>query len=285
MRLRYVKVNPSGNTTVFILDPVPEKDYTYLTRLVMEHRHVGAEQVGFICKAKNSNLDLRMEMVGDSFCGNGSCAYAAWMSLRTGDGLELHNFSEREKEIAIEVSGPKEPLIANVRNMDSDYKCFVTITMPLPFRIRHGLDETLGDYSLVEFEGISQLVLWNRKADDKDFPAAKELLIRQGAHIGCFGIMFYQQDSSTMKSLVYVGGADTLVWEESCGSGSSSVVAAMADRKKESILDLDIHQVGGTLTLSAYVRENKLSTISLGGIVEITSTGTIFIDEKEANRG
>lgn len=284
MKLRYVKVNPNGNTTVFFLDPVPEKDYGYLTRLVMEHRHVGAEQVGFIQKARNSGLDLRMDMAGDSFCGNGSCAYAAWLALKAGDGLELRNFPEREKEMLIEVAGPKEPLRVRIGNLDSDYKCFVTIAMPLPFRIRHGFGEVLGDYSLVEFEGISHLVLWDRTADEKDLTVARELLVTQGADISCFGIMFYHRKDCSIQPLVYVGGADTLVWEGSCGSGSSSVAAAIADRQKESVRELNILQPGGTLRLSADYQENQLCAISLGGVVEITSTGTVFLEENQVRR-
>ena len=50
MKLHYIKANPSGNTTVFILDPVPKEQYAQVSKAVLSYENVGAEQLGFIIR-------------------------------------------------------------------------------------------------------------------------------------------------------------------------------------------------------------------------------------------
>jgi len=145
MKLRYVKADPSGNTTVFILDAVPRDMYARIAKSVMSDRYLQAEQVGFIRESSRYPGSFRMDMAGGEFCGNGSRSFAAWLVLHGNDGTTLCNFREKERTIRTEVSGSDRMLEATVRNLSSDHSCNVSIKMPIPRNILHGENDELGE--------------------------------------------------------------------------------------------------------------------------------------------
>ena len=73
MDLCYILADPSGNTTAFVLSPVPPHQYGPVARAVMER--LKAEQVAFL-------HDGRMDMMGGEFCGNASRSFALWQALQ-----------------------------------------------------------------------------------------------------------------------------------------------------------------------------------------------------------
>lgn len=274
MLLRFVKASASGNTTVLILDPVPRDDYMRVSREVMRNCSVGAEQVGFIRKGTTGT---RMDMMGGEFCGNASRSFAAWLALANKDDSGLKNLKEVKKQIDIEVSGHNGTLIAHIGNLGTQNKCYVSISMPLPQRIIHGTDDFLGEHSITVFEGISHLVLWDRNSKKGDLQYAKAFLEAHGADASSFGIMYYQRKTGFMRPLVFIDTIGTLVWENSCGSGSCALAAAIADKKKASVLAMAIPQPGGNLTVDVSWK-GSIENIVLSGIIEITAIGTIYID-------
>jgi diaminopimelate epimerase len=276
MKLRFLKVNPSGNTTVFVLDPVPREQYARVAGAIMQQCHVGAEQVGFIHEDTYHGT-LRMDMAGGEFCGNASRSFAAWLALRDESGFDVHNFKEAERKIIIQVSGHQGLLEATLGNLGADNKCFASVLMPIPKQILHGEDEYFGRHSIVIFEGISHFVLWERDPKDGDIASAREFLRTQGVDASCFGIMYYRRATSFMRPVVYIDAVQTLVWENSCGSGSCALAAALADQQKAGISALTLHQPGGDLTVHVDW-DHGVKGIVLGGTVEIVAIGTAYID-------
>ncbi|ATW23543.1 diaminopimelate epimerase [Candidatus Formimonas warabiya] len=277
MKLHFLKVNPSGNTTVFVLDPIPREQYAKVAGKIMQQCCVGAEQVGFIGEATILYAVGRMDMAGGEFCGNASRSFAAWMALKDETGLDVHNFREVERKVIIEVSGYKGTLEASLGNLDADNKCIASVSMPIPKRILRGTDRYFGRYSLVIFEGISHLILWGRDPKDGDIQAAQAFLAAQGADFSSFGIMYYSYETNFMRPVVYINAAQTLVWENSCGSGSCALAASLADQQQAGISALTLHQPGGDLTVDV-VWEQGIKDIVLSGVVEITAIGIAYID-------
>ena len=78
MEHRFVKMNPSGNTTIFILDSVPPKERAALSERLMEETNLAAEQVGFLTEKPPRGADVSVSMMGGEFCGNAVRAAAAW---------------------------------------------------------------------------------------------------------------------------------------------------------------------------------------------------------------
>lgn len=275
MHVRFVKANPSGNTTVFILDPVPVGLRSAVASAVMSHIGPGAEQMGFIISAPEEEAGYRMEMAGGEFCGNASRSFAAWLQLCP-NFSEPHDFGPDDVQQVIRVSGAAEPLTAQVRSLDRDNKCYVSVAMPKPEWIRAGEDEWFGKYTLVFFQGISHVILWNRTPDDKDVEMARPFLKRLDALQEAFGLMYYDEASQFMRPLVCVEDPYTLVWENSCGSGSSALASALAHRENRSPGNLLIHQPGGDLSVDV-TWNGGVEKLILGGAVELSVVGSLYV--------
>ena len=82
-KIHYVKADPSGNTTILVLDAIPKQEHASLAARLLQPEYVGAEQVGFLTWPDN-DADIRLDMMGDEFCGNASRSAAAYLLSRSG---------------------------------------------------------------------------------------------------------------------------------------------------------------------------------------------------------
>ena len=172
-----------------------------------------------------------------------------------------------------------------------------TVEMPRPVRIREvrlPLEETAPEIAgragteipaavipAVEFEGITHLIIaetgevtvkteegqgkntaavWIRRNAEKLAPAWCRML---GAE--ALGLMFLNEKEGTMKPLVYVPAAGTLVWENSCASGTTAAGAYLSRRNSGGPLRLELRQPGGSLEISA----GADGRLFLGGTVRL----------------
>lgn len=277
MELNFIKINPSGNTTVLILNPLPREKYPEISVKVMADTNLCAEQVGFVEQTENPEAFVRLHMMGGEFCGNASRSLAAWIALGGLTENRLRNFHEEEKEIVIEVSGHQGPLTAKVQNQGSDHTCLAEIEMPLPLEIRHGRNDQLSEYSIVIFEGILHVVLWNKVAAEVYIDIVRNFLEKEQLDADCFGIMFFDSRIEKMIPVVNVGVVGSLVWESSCGSGSVAVASALAHKESRSVEHKQIHQPGGDLFVSVDWQDG-ITAARLAGDIVITATGTVYID-------
>ena len=168
LKIQFVKANPSGNTTILALTPLPRDKYAQAASLLMNDNVIGAEQVGYVEKTESGS---RLEMMGGEFCANASRSYAAWLAMGgyeylDGGGEIIKPLLEPQKRVQVEVSGANCMLEAQIEDIGCEYGCFSEISMPAPEYIRHGSDKTLGEYSIVGFSGIVHGVLWEKAADE-----------------------------------------------------------------------------------------------------------------------
>lgn len=262
MELSYILADPSGNTTAFVLSPVEAAQRGPVARRVMEA--LGAEQVAFVCNG-------RMEMMGGEFCGNASRSFALWQALHTEDGLGLRPFSGVLRE-TVTVSGAPEPLSVLIRGQNGVLSA--AVGMPLPRRVLPLPQSPLGSCTLVEYPGISHLVLEGREPLTGDKAAAEGLLSSLGAGQECFGLLYLQ--GQRMRPLVYVRATDTLVWESSCASGTCAVAAARA-LAQGSDLSLELFQPGGSLKAEAVLQAGRPVSLTLDGPVTFPRGGILTI--------
>jgi diaminopimelate epimerase len=277
MELQFVKFNPSGNTTVLILDPLSRSQYPEIAVKVMSDTYLCAEQVGFLEKADDPGAAARLHMMGGGFCGNASRSFAAWIALGGLESGKLEGFREVEKQVRLQVSGHAGTLTARVYNQWSKHACNAEIDMPLPLKIRHGRNDQLSEYSIVVYEGIIHLILWNKVAAEVYVNIVEDFLEKQGFSTNCFGIMFFDSRTSEMIPLVRVKDVDSLVWESSSGSGTVALASALADKQQASIEHMQIRQPGGDLYVSVDW-ENEIKGVRLSGDIQITAIGTVYID-------
>lgn len=282
MDLQFIKADPCGNVTVFVLDQVTPSWFGALARQIMAPGSVGAEQVGFLRPATQEGALGRLEMMGGEFCGNATRCFAAWLVAQSVDG-EAACASDKERlfaqrEVFVESTGSAQVLKAVVRPINPPAYWDVSLDMPLPVRLFHEKTDTLGWASVVVYEGITHVIVWNRAHQTKDVDSAGELFKRCGIETDCYGILYYNEKSSFMRPMVYVAASDTLVWETSCGSGSCAVGCALADRQNLREGAYQIHQPGGTLKVSLQKNGGNICRLILSGPIKLTVSGTVHCD-------
>lgn len=281
MKLNFIKANPTENMTVFVVDQVPRSMYMEIAKQIMDYSNIHAEQVGFIERPSSEKGDacVRLHMMGGEFCANATRALAAVLVHR-----EHWKIQRKEEKfiVPLEVSGSDEIIYCEVEsnNENKDRSSFIsTAKIPFPKQIKDLFIEyknTIHEGKLVEFPGISHLIVDSRKIDSKEefFMEVKENL--DSLETEAFGIMFYNEEESYMDPLVYVKSTESLIWERGCGSGTVALGALLSHRTQKNI-DMVVKQPGGELEIVTKWEEDKVKNIYLKGIVDITAEGTLYI--------
>ena len=261
MKVVYDVLDPTGNITILVRTPIPEADQPAVAAHLME-LEPETEQVGFLSsdrkssqnkdKASDSDCDIYLRMAGGEFCGNASMCAAVIASMESG---------QSSRKVNLRVSGASRMVRAEVaRRSDGDWTG--TVDMPQPASIEEINLPGAGLLPIVRFEGISHLILQQEMSHDK----AQEL-----AQVWCealgtdaLGLLFLDQEKSTMIPLVYVPAAQTLCWEKSCASGTTAVCAYLAEQKSAPC-SICLFQPGGELQAEA----DKDGAIRLTGRVKL----------------
>ena len=274
----YAVMDPTGNITILVETPVPEASQPFAAARLME-LEPAAEQVGFLSSGRDG-AELSLRMAGGEFCGNASMSAAVYEEIRK-VGKEAG-----VREILLNVSGAAEPVKVEVEAFaapggDQEPQFRGTVEMPRPLRIRRAelsLEGAETEIPAVEFEGITHLII---REDAEDAPGRSSAAkIRQDAErlapLWCealgaeaLGLMFLNETEGTMKPLVYVPAAGTLVWENSCASGTTASGAFLAQQQSGDGVRKDfrisLRQPGGSLE----IRAEKDGKLFLGGTVRL----------------
>ena len=246
MKLNVLRADPSGNITLFVLDPVPAGDRAGLAARLMAGSD--AEQVGFVCPPVMGGAG-RLEMAGGEFCGNATRAFGMLMSQRLG----------RPSRVQVEVSGCSAPVAVEV---DWSAKT-ARAQMPLPRSVRLlGPEGCTG--TLVDLAGIAHLVVED-VPPGLDFFQRAEPLFRDIPGLEAYGVIFLDSKRGTMTPLVKVPAAGSLVWEGSCGSGSLAAAIAQSRKSPDGPFVRSYLQPAGTVEVTLLRREGRPVSAWIGG--------------------
>ena len=242
---------------------------------------------------------LSLRMAGGEFCGNASMSaavHAVLLEEKKQDDVLL-NVSGAAEPVRVQVRECGGDPSAAALSAGAARRFHGTVEMPRPVRIREvrlPLEETAPEIAgragteipaavipAVEFEGITHLIIaetgevtvkteeeqgkntaavWIRRNAEKLAPAWCRML---GAE--ALGLMFLNEKEGTMTPLVYVPAAGTLVWENSCASGTTAAGAYFSRRNSGGPLRLELRQPGGSLEISA----GADGRLFLGGTVRL----------------
>jgi len=277
LKLNFIKVNPSENITVFVLDALPRELYFEIANKIMQYGNVYAEQVGFIEKAMKpeSKASVRLQMMGGEFCGNASRALAAVAVQRGYANIKEEN---GVYTVPFEASGIDGLLYCKVKPVSSNgYD--VALEMPL-FK---SMKDIAVEYRNIKYEGtiidlpgISHAVFFTDDVDlDEEFFHTVRSSI-QDFDYEAFGIMFFNAKESFMKPLVYVRETDSLIWERSCGTGTVALGVVISHINKKD-MDMEIKQPGGALRIKTGWKDGKVTKTTLQGIVYIVAEGQLYV--------
>ncbi|MEA3422565.1 MAG: diaminopimelate epimerase [Bacillota bacterium] len=276
MKLNFIKVNPSENMTVFIMDPVPRDKHVEISNKIMNYNNIHAEQVGFVEKGTN-NGQIRLQMMGGEFCGNASRALASILVLKKHSSVDHSN---NKAIVPLEVSGTEDIHHLEVIPTESETTFISSIEMPLHSNIED-ICINYNDYvykaSLITFSGIMHIIV-----DDENIASKHDFFINaintlEYLDYDALGIMFLNEEKSFITPLVYVKATDSIVWERSCGSGTAAVGIFLSYKNKKNI-DAVITQPGGELKIITKWENNAVTEATLSGIVSIVAEGVLYLD-------
>ena len=269
--IKYTIFDPTGNITALVETRVPNEDQPKVADEIMK-AHPEVEQVGFVYFEPRRSTPVLLRMAGGEFCGNATMSAAALYAIRTGD---------EAPSIKVSVSGAPRALEVKLRRQEDNPNAFdAGLEMPEPVSIERknleikGVAESL---PVVDMGGISHIIIEEKRKlySLKDNEVQAEQAVRawcEQLSADCLGLMFIAGSNAASKSeklssrmtlvgsdlkleteltpLVYVPGADTVFWENSCASGSSAVGMYLSD-KYGAAIDVNIRQPGGTLRVKS----------------------------------
>ena len=234
--VRYALTDPTGNRTVLVETPVPEPQQPEIAAYLMRLEPT-AEQVGFL-QTGTGHAQIALRMAGGEFCANAAMSAAAWFAEKSG---------APSGTVRAQVSGA-DGLVAVHCAPQADGSWRTGIDMPRPQAIRRVCLDGGQTYPVVVLPGIAHVILEDEAPDEAAGARAKAMCAY--LHADALGLMFLDTASRTLRPLVYVPAAGTLVWENSCGSGSSAVGAYLAHRAGAPV-SVELRQPGGTLGVTA----------------------------------
>ena len=263
MLLHHVKADPSGNITIFVLDDVAESaKKTVNAALLREDRT--AEQVGCY---RRDGTDLYVAMMGGEFCGNASRSAAAYALQQSG---------HTEGMFRVHCTGCPVPLKARAAKLaEGIYNASIELPLPLSLtretiRLKNAVHEVFH----VVLPGIDHYIFLTDDLDGLDKEGwwhALQSHVRTGQEPEAYGLILYEERTSRMVPAVYVTATGTLYWENSCGSGSAALAAALGCRDGKSFRK-QLLEPGGPIDITADVSDGRLSAIGIGGPVTLFPT-------------
>ncbi len=264
--VRYVTLDPTGNITCLVLDPVTDREEKEATRRLMGE----CEQVAYLEPATLPGSRAKIRLMGGEFCGNAAMAAACWLASR--DGIA----PGEERTVPIEMSGAPGILACAVNAGEDGF----TGTVPMP-PVRGIWPAEGKGYSLtaVAMDGIAHLIL-----SGPPFPADEEAetLLRRLAEKrleDAVGLLLWNGERQTMRPLVLVKGSGTMVWETGCGSGSAAVGAFLAQRNGDGTTVTPVRQPGGVIRVTAACSGGFPKSLLIEGTVRIGEERTLSLGE------
>lgn len=258
--IEYCIFDPTGNITALVETEVDVPSQPEVASEIMR-RHSDVEQVGFVrMLAPGEGPDdasVYLRMAGGEFCGNATMSSAALYAKRNEEHFGDIGYA------GVVVDGIKDPFSVQLRREDAS-SWAAGVLMP-PAKSIDELRMTAEDYPaaelgtlpVVRLEGIDHIMIEETSFyyNLKDNRELTETLIRKICGVldsECLGMMFLADGDveRELTPLVFVPGADTMFWENSCASGSVAVGQYLAAKAGEKV-NVALREPGGTLVVKS----------------------------------
>jgi histidine racemase len=270
----FIKFNPTQNMTILVKNNHPAEEYPLIASKMMSYDSVHAEQVGFIEKPKNDGAAAHLQMAGGEFCGNACMALATFIAHE--NGLKHPDWTE----IVLESSGTDHSVTCRVKRIEDEYYC--QVSMPLPKKIEEQSINYDGDeinMVIVRYPDFFHIVIEVDQFNEAVRKSVQSLAKLLGVTVGTnlIGVLLYQPASNELAPLIFVPPLDSMIWERGCGSGTASLGAYLAWKKKGDIAT-PIRQPGGTIHVTANWQSEEVTSLKIEGAVGIVARGKAFIE-------
>lgn len=269
MQIRTIKADPSGNITLFLLDPVAPEIRKALNQKLLS-LDPSVEQIGCL-SLKESQPQL--EMMGGEFCGNATRSAGAYGLLLSG---------EKEGTFQVTCSGCPTPLAVKAKKVrEGIFEASVQLAPPLGMKkINLSYERESVECQEVVLPGITHYIYFTLNVEEVDqeqlfYSLQRE--ISRGREPEAYGLMLVEISTLKVLPIVYVSSTGTLYREKSCGSGSAAVAAALALRQNRS-LAAALQEPGGRIDIEADWKEGRITGLAIGGPVKLGEEIMLDVD-------
>ena len=248
--LRVSIFDPTGNITALVEGRVDPENQSAVASELMA-RFPLLEQVGFVSLPEEDGAPVALRMAGGEFCGNAAMSAAALDLLRRGDGAR--------RTVKLRVSGVSRTVEVRLER-DGDGAFSASVRMPGILSVSERVFPfgALRDpITVVRMEGIAHAIVTPASGFYsllRDRRSAEEAARRLCAALGAeaLGLMFLEGEAPLLRltPLVCVPGSGTMVWENSCASGSAAVGTALGERRGARV-KLMLEEPGGVLEVES----------------------------------
>ncbi|RTX74083.1 histidine racemase CntK [Mammaliicoccus sciuri] len=275
--VEFSKYNPAGNMTILVHSKHNCNDYSKIAKQLMMYNHVCCEQVGFIESDMDKSGDYHLVMSGNEFCGNATMSYIRY--LEDHDLLETNDFQ-------IKVSGCND-LVKCAVHKKKDNSRYYEVGMPKAERVsRVHLSMFANDietYEIVYDSYIHYMILVDEITCDlqkqiEDFIHKQEWLPKYKT----IGMMLFDESRQFLKPLIYIREVQSLIWENSCGSGTASIGIFYNTVREQKCKDFIVYQPGGKILVTTKKCDELNYEISIKGKVFTVATGEAYVDIGES---
>ncbi len=253
-----VVANPAGNITIMVLDEIRQNEKLYIATRLLGYPEWNAEQVGFVVSPVHGGMG-RLEMMGGEFCGNATRSYGYYLAAVRG---------MTEGAVLVELSGTDALLQvdANLREQTA------WTQMPVPHKIEQIYLSEIGTVPVIHMDGILHIIM----EDIVPLDRMTQQIIEEMNRIyrpPATGVLYVQ--GQNLHPMVYVKATNTLVAENSCGSGSIAYAYYLARNTVTGICCASIEQPGGMIETEIVKEAGEIKTCRMGGQISMSAIMTV----------
>lgn len=249
MKIKFYRVDPGGNITAIVRGIFSKKERIKISKAILKSDRK-IEQVGFWIGPKKKKAEVRLEMMGGEFCGNGtrSLAYVVWKENKLPKNFLIES-SGLKKEIKVTVKPRFSKIEIPVNSFSTPYKNKFIVDMP-------GICHLITNTEVVSKDQAQKILKDNHLLGKE---AAGVISVRNA------------KIKTTINPFVWVRDTKTLYEETACASGTLAL-AYLKYRNGEGKI-LKIFQPSGTI----FIVKIKNRNISLEGPIKNMSVKDVVV--------
>ncbi|MBW7848622.1 MAG: hypothetical protein H3C41_11140 [Bacteroidales bacterium] len=262
--IEYKLFDPAGNITAIVSTPVPMDDRLQIGKKML--RQMNIEQMGFISLPNNEEDLPEFQMMGGELSGNGLASAGMFLAVNKLNASKVFfmrtNCLPEPIQISFSLIRQRTEAVIKVSIIDFSYKV-----------------RTLGDWMLLDFNGISHAVIFS-ELEKATVKRAKDDLSFIETTNPAQGLIYSSSTREGWEIVPYISvpAVDSFICENACASGSIALALALSIKEhKISNNSVAIKQPSGKF-LNVYIEKAERSFVSLGLEVPVVYIGDGVID-------
>lgn len=229
--MEYFIADPAGNITAFVFGEVDKE----IAERLLSQKDTKIEQVAFLSPPQLGG-DIKCDMAGGEFCGNACRAAGYYYSIKKEQGTV--------SEVFVEMSGAGDKPVKVTVDCDREI-AFAQMPLPLCQKTIEIDGHTL---PAVVFDGITHVIAPDDLIDKLELNREKLHELCRIMRTSALGVMFLSSEMH-LTPLVWVDQVSSLVWESSCGSGSTACAWWLSQNMEAGHREYRFVQPGGILEI------------------------------------